>query len=410
MMKGGVSVDFHREILIATSPKRVWRALTDSHELVNWASDRVESTQHHYVLSGSSVFGGQIGGDVLERTEGQTLRFQWTLRGAITDVTIRVLPAPQTGQPSGNFSRVTVDHRNVPEDFSPPKESSYPHESLQVSWVLWLRHLALWAERAVVTGRFNYSDPLSAIVEKSVIVEADLDFVWRYLVEPDLRQKWFGEPLGAEVSRIELNQVTFEWIQDSAGTVTFHVEPMVNQRTMVLVRHEGLDPKVRFDYHLGWQDYLVSLVRTAALPLIRQTVWIETSPEHVWAWFTSEAAMQEWWNPSTVYEPKVGGRISFSDHGTHLHGLVTELTPPSRFAFTFVESGTEGVRDPFVVTLDLAPEQNGTRVYITQSGFDKLPEDIRERVFVAYQRGWADSPELDRLATVSVSEITLEGI
>ena len=111
--------------------------------------------------------------------------------------------------------------------------------------------------------------------------------------------------------------------------------------------------------------------------------------------------MRQWWNPSTVYEPRVGGRMAFTDHGAELHGLVTELTAPTRFAFSFVERGAEGHRHPYIVAIDLEPEDNGTRVYITQSGFDALPADIRDRVFVGYQFGWAESPELDRLALVA---------
>jgi uncharacterized protein YndB with AHSA1/START domain len=391
-----MNVEFRRETVIATSPKNVWRALTNPYDLMNWASEHGESTQDKYVLQGSTVFGGQMGGDVLERQEEHILRFRWMLGGRATEVTIVVEPEAQQ---YGNFTKVTVEHQNIPDDFRPSQQSEYPEESFSTSWILWLRHLSLWAERAVVTGKFNYMDPLSTIIEKSVIIEADVRTVWRYITESDLRNKLFGEPLGAETNRIERNHVTYQWVQDTPSTVTFHVEPMSDERTLVLVHHEGLSPNVLYDYHIGWQDYLVSLVQTASVPLIRQTVWIDASPQRVWSWFLSQEAMQKWWNPSTTYEPRVGGRISFSDHGSFLHGMVTELTPCTRFAFTFVESGTEGTREPYVVSLDLEPEQNGTRVYITQSGFDKLPEEIRDRVFVAYQWGWADSPELDRLAT-----------
>lgn len=375
--------------------------LTNPYDLMNWASEHGESTQDRYVLTGNTVFGGQMGGDVLERQEEHILRFQWMFGGVATQVTILVEPEPQQYR---NFTRVTVEHPNVPDDFSPSEQSEYPEDSFQTSWILWLRHLALWAERAVVTGMFNYLDPLSVIIEKSVIIEADVRTVWRYITEPNEREKWFGEPLGEETNRVERNQVTYEWVQDTPSTVTFHVEPMSDERTLVLVHHEGLASNVLFDYHIGWQDYLVSLVQAASVPLIRQTVWIDASPERVWTWFMSQEAMQKWWNPSTLYVPGVGGRISFTDHGSLLHGMVTELSPYTRFAFTFVESGTEGAREPFVMSLDLEPEQHGTRVYITQSGFDKLPEDIRDRVFVSYQWGWADSPELDRLAMVATDK------
>lgn len=176
---------------------------------------------------------------------------------------------------------------------------------------------------------------------------------------------------------------------------------MPEERTLVLVHHEGLNPEVLFDYHIGWQDYLVSLVGRASRPLIRQTIWVNAGPNQIWPWFMSQDAMRQWWNPSTVYEPRVGGRITFTDHGSELQGLVTELTAPRRLAFSFIEKGTEGIRRPYVVALDLEPEDHGTRVYITQSGFDALPVDIRNRVFLGYQQGWAESPELDRLALVA---------
>ena len=391
-------MDVYREMVVATSPKNVWRALTNAHDLRHWAGDPSESTTECYVLSGHTVFGGQMGGTVLQRREEQTLKFQWILAGLPTEVTIHIKPESHDG---GTFTRVVVEHRNVPEEVIPSAASQYPQASFDVSWVLWLRHLALWAERAVVTGQFNYAAPLSAIVEQSVVIEADVNQVWRYITDPDLRKQWFDEPMGAEIHRIDHSQVTFAWIQDSPGSVTFHVEPMPGQRTLVLVHHEGLNPSVLFDYHIGWQDYLVSLVRRASRPLIRQTIWINAGPEQVWRWFTSQDTMRQWWNPSTVYEPRVGGRMAFTDHGSELHGLVTELTAPTRFAFSFVERGTEGHRHPYIVAIDLEPEDNGTRVYITQSGFDALPADIRDRVFVGYQFGWAESPELDRLALVA---------
>lgn len=401
-------MDFHREILIATSPRRVWLTLTDSHELIRWACDKATVTENEYVLAGASVFGGKLGGKVHERTEGEYLAFEWTLGGVSTEVCIRIVPQTQQGLPPADFARVIVDHRGVPDSFTPSSESSYPKGSMEVTWILWLRRLALWAERAQVTGEFRYDAPLSATVERLAVVEANLATVWNYITDGALRQRWLDEPLGKEVERVERNRVTFEWEQDAPGRVTFVVEPMADERSLVVVHHEGLPQDIRFDYHIGWQDYLIALSRTAGVPVIRQTIWIAAAPLQVWKWFTSEEAMRAWWNVNTVYEPKVGGRISFSDHGADLHGIVTELAAPHRFAFTFVEAGTEGVRDPFVVTADLEPEQDGTRVYLTQSGFDRLPEDVRDRVFAGFQRGWADSPEIYRLEAVSADRAILQ--
>ena len=392
-------MDVQREIVIATAPKNVWRALTEPHDLQHWAGDPSQSTPARYVLTGHTVFGGRMGGRVLERVEEQVLRFQWPMGSTETDVTITVRPEAHG---YGVFTRVTVEHRDVPDDAVSTSTSQYPADSFQVSWVLWLRHLALWAERAMVTGQFNYAAPLSALVECAVVIEADVSRVWRYITEPELRRHWIEEPgLGAELHRVDHSQITYAWTDDAPGSVTFHVEPMTAKRTLVLVHHEGLTERLLFDYHIGWQDYLVALTRTASRPLIRQTIWIDAHPEAVWRWWTSEDAMRQWWNRSTLYEPRVGGRIAFSDHGTELHGIVTEMTPDTRLSFTFVEAGTEGSRQPFVVTLELEPEDNGTRVYLTQSGFEELPPELRDHVFAGYQYGWSESQELDRLALVA---------
>ncbi|MCL6442215.1 MAG: SRPBCC domain-containing protein [Alicyclobacillus sp.] len=385
-----------REILIKTAPARVWSMLTDPHELARWAGESAIVTDAVYQIQGSTVFTGQLGGELMTREEGKLLHFRWRIGKVDTVVKVHVIEEPQAGSPPGVFTKVMVEHEGVPEDILPGVRTG--SDTMDAVWALWLRHLALWAERARVPGRFDYQSPLSAMVQRSIVIEADVASVWPYLVDPHLRTSWFNEPLGRELERIERRSVTFEWLQDVPGTVTFHLEPMPEDHTLVLVEHVGLRDDLLFNYHLGWQDYLVALTRAADMPLIRQSVWIHATVEQVWQWFTTERALQTWWNATTRADVRIGGDFRFSDHGADLIGRITDIVPNQRFAFTFLEEGTEGVRDPFVIVIELHAEGEGTRVTVTQSGFDRLPEDIRTRVFEAFQRRWSDSWELHRLA------------
>jgi uncharacterized protein YndB with AHSA1/START domain len=91
-------------------------------------------------------------------------------------------------------------------------------------------------------------------------------------------------------------------------------------------------------------------------------------PEAVWRWLANREAMAEWLMPNT-FEPVAGHRFEFRTRPAPgfdgiVHCEVIEITPPRRLAFTWAGGGIDTV-----VTFDLVPELDGTRLVLTQAGF-----------------------------------------
>lgn len=104
-------------------------------------------------------------------------------------------------------------------------------------------------------------------------------------------------------------------------------------------------------------------------------------PEAVWRWLASREALAAWLMPNT-FAPIVGRDFEFRTRpAPGFDGIVRcrvlELEPPRRLAFTWTSPGIETV-----VTFDLEPEQGGTRLTLSQTGFRGL-----KGVTVSYMLG-----------------------
>lgn len=99
-----------------------------------------------------------------------------------------------------------------------------------------------------------------------------------------------------------------------------------------------------------------------------ERVWeLLTAPEHVAQWYAFDGA---------TIELRPGGRIAFTweAHGRYL-GRVESVEPPTCWSFRFV--GHEADVEPSagnstLVTFTLAPELDGTRIRVVESGFAGL--------------------------------------
>lgn len=395
-----MQVEARRETVIAVPPSRVWRALTDARELGQWWGEQAVVDDDNFVVAGKGVVGGRLDGRVVKRQSNRTFVFSWPLGGVETRFEIELERVPQHEAPQADFTRVTAAHVDVPEAAFP--NALWPEDSLSASLVMWMRQLRLWLERAEATDRFAYLDAYKGpVVERSIIIEQKPDVVWRYITDPELRAQWLDMSLGAEVERDEGRLYVHRWEHDQPGpsTVRWELEPLPDGRTKVVLRHDGVY-RGPFDYNLGWHDYLIALVQTAARPLFRRTLWMNASSKQLWPFLNTEAGMRQWWGGEMRYEPEVGGRVRFVGHGANITGRVVELVPEKRLAFTFaVESPgwAEVFTEPTVITIDLVPDKAGTRVTLTHSGWENVRGELFQRIFEDFQRGWADSYELETL-------------
>lgn len=120
-----------------------------------------------------------------------------------------------------------------------------------------------------------------------------------------------------------------------------------------------------------------------AAPIER--VWeIITQPEHVQRWFAFDGAS---------IDLRPGGEIvmRWLEHGT-FYARVEEVDPPHRFSYRGSRLPDDRVGDgnATLVTFTLAPEGNGTRLRVVESGFRELDVPVEAQAEAAEDNteGW----------------------
>ena len=109
---------------------------------------------------------------------------------------------------------------------------------------------------------------------------------------------------------------------------------------------------------------------------IEREIHVDASPEIVFEVVSRPEHLKEWWPDEADIEPEVGatGHIVFrnTDRDDTVEPItVVEVTPPTRFAFRWVyaEGDVVGPGTSLLVTFDLEPSGEGTRVRMTETGF-----------------------------------------
>jgi uncharacterized protein YndB with AHSA1/START domain len=132
------------------------------------------------------------------------------------------------------------------------------------------------------------------------------------------------------------------------------------------------------------------------VPPVVKTVTVRTAPARAFALFADDLA--RWWplaqfhtGPDPVdctIEPRVGGRVfeRAADGRETPWGTVLAYDPPHRLAFSWIV-GLSAEQEQ-LVEIRFTPEDRGTRVELTHSGWERLGDaaaSLRER----YDHGWA---------------------
>lgn len=363
---------------MAVSPARVVRALTEPVEVTHWAGAELICDEATYRLTGPTLMTGALGGRLLERT-ATSLRFEWVIAGETTEVEIQIKELPQAGNPPRAYSEISVHHGGIPAGIF----KQWDRESWRSTWVLLLRFLRSWVERAERPALFRYDGPFPRI-EQEILLEAPLERAWRALVEPDLRRRWLNEPLGPVLAQEEGRLIAFGWPEVEGSRVTFYLEPLGPERTRLSLRHEGL-PYDGIVYNLGWYDYLFACYQETAEPMIGLAVWLPASPGRLWPLISTQAGLRQWFNEQLEIDPVPGGRVWFPSPDSGLYGEVVAVHPERQISFTWSEERVEWPA-PTLLTMELIPEAGGTLLRINHAGFGPLPE----QEYASYRRGWSD--------------------
>lgn len=133
-----------------------------------------------------------------------------------------------------------------------------------------------------------------------------------------------------------------------------------------------------------------TIERSVALPVSRQRAWEAiTTPEQISQWF--EGIWQ--------FELKPGAPIHFDfgpEYGVH-RGRVEAVEPMDRVAYLWTQEGRDwDAAIPIddvpttVIEFFLTDDDMGTKLTVIESGFAKLPEDVRERSLRDNTQGWEE--------------------
>jgi uncharacterized protein YndB with AHSA1/START domain len=132
----------------------------------------------------------------------------------------------------------------------------------------------------------------------------------------------------------------------------------------------------------------------AAEPIVKE-IYIEASPQIVFAFLTDPVKMLRWMGIRADLQPKPGGIYFLDPNGRDvIRGSYLEVVPHSKIVFTwgYEESGRSIPAGSTIVEITLAQEGEGTRLRLTHR---ELPPEARDK----HGLGWAHY--LGRLKTIS---------
>jgi uncharacterized protein YndB with AHSA1/START domain len=138
----------------------------------------------------------------------------------------------------------------------------------------------------------------------------------------------------------------------------------------------------------------------AELSRIDRTIEIEAPPERVWRALTDVQELSTW------FQVTIEGRLTpgtdvwmtsvHPDHaGQRFLVRVTEMSPPRRLVWQWhpgsVDPAVDYSREPLTtVTFDLERSGRGTRLSLSETGFDEIALARRSKVYSDNSQGWTE--------------------
>jgi len=115
---------------------------------------------------------------------------------------------------------------------------------------------------------------------------------------------------------------------------------------------------------------------------IEREIHVEAPPEVVFEVVSRPEHIQEWWPDEARFEPVAGapGELVWRDAETGetmtVAFAVVEVDPPKRFSFRWCFTDPDRAGNSLLVTFDLVPAREGTRIRMTETGFREMGWEI----------------------------------
>lgn len=136
---------------------------------------------------------------------------------------------------------------------------------------------------------------------------------------------------------------------------------------------------------------------------VERSVWVAASRERVWRAVTEPEQLSQWYAPGSPWEIpalQVGATATFyltpnayNDMNPEtLLATIEVVDPPRQFTLRW-EPDSHYPAMTLVTSFILEAENDGTRVTITEAGYEALPEDIRQQRVDETDEGYGMSME-----------------
>nr|WP_047165724.1 SRPBCC family protein [Sphingomonas sp. Y57] len=136
---------------------------------------------------------------------------------------------------------------------------------------------------------------------------------------------------------------------------------------------------------------------------IQRTVDLRAPIERVWRALTDHREFGQWFRvaidqPFATGEPATGHITLEGYEHVRWNVRIVAMDEPHRFAFTWHPYAIDpaidySAEEPTLVDFRLEPVGEGTRVTVTESGFDRIPADRRDEAIRMNSGGWTAQVE-----------------
>ena len=133
---------------------------------------------------------------------------------------------------------------------------------------------------------------------------------------------------------------------------------------------------------------------------IDRTIQIDAPPARVWRALTDPAELSAWFKVKIDGTIAPGAEVQMTSthqgyEGQRFTVWFVELTPPKRLVWQWhpgeVDSKVDYSREArTTVTFELEPAGTGTRIILSETGFDEIALERRAKVFKDNSQGWGD--------------------
>ena len=117
--------------------------------------------------------------------------------------------------------------------------------------------------------------------------------------------------------------------------------------------------------------------------VLERSLVVKADRERVWRAITTPEHIAKWFEPIHFERLAVGEALTFRWQG---EGSIALVEPMRRFGFRWQIAPPHPAQTFVIFTLETVPE--GTRITVTEQGFEALPDEVREARFKDNIQGW----------------------